>query len=251
MDTISVKQETIKITEFLKKIFEKTGKKNAVIAWSGGIDSTTSLFLLAKVLPLENITVLHLPFEISHDGEFAVIAEVLNTPPSQFHIVSIRQMVEVAKANLDIDDPIRLGNVMARMRMIVIYDYAKKMDALVCGTENKTEELLGYFTRFGDAASDIEPIRHLFKTQVYALAKELGVPETFITRSPSAELWKGQTDEGEFGFTYQQADEILFRYFVKKMSIQKIEQEGFKNVEKIIGLVIRNAFKHEVPYSLS
>ncbi len=250
MLTINSKQEATKITEFLKKTFEKSGKKNAVVAWSGGIDSTVSLFLLSKALPVKNITVLHLPFEVSHSSEFTDIAHILNISPSQFHTVPIRKMVEAAKANLDINDSVRLGNVMARMRMIVIYDYAKKLDALVCGTENKTEELLGYFTRFGDAASDIEPIRHLFKAQVYALAKELGVPETFITRSPSAELWEGQTDEGEFGFTYREADEILFRYFEQKMSIKEIEQKGFENTKKIIELVIRNAFKHEVPYSL-
>ncbi len=250
MYTINLKQEITSIAEFLKKTFEKTGKKNAVLAWSGGIDSTTSLFLLAKALPIKNITVLHLPFETSHEEEFADIAEMLTISPSQFHTVSIRHMVETTKANLNVEDPIRLGNVMARMRMIVIYDCAKKLDALVCGTENKTEELLGYFTRFGDAASDIEPIRHLYKAQVYALANELGVPKTFIRRSPSAELWEGQTDEGEFGFTYAEADEILFRYFEQKMSIKEIEQTGFKNAEKIIALVKRNAFKHEVPYSL-
>lgn len=162
---------------------------------------------------------------------------------------------------------IRLGNIIARVRMIILFDLAKKHSALVCGTENKSERLLGYFTRFGDAASDIEPIAHLYKTQVYQLAEYLKLPQKIIDVKPTAGLWKNQTDEGEFGFTYEEADQVLHLYFNKKISsspvilsderseeskdlIKRIKKHGFKNVEKIIKRFLENKFKQEVPYSV-
>jgi NAD+ synthase len=139
---------------------------------------------------------------------------------------------------------------MARSRMIILFDLAKKNHALVCGTENKSENLLGYFTRFGDAASDIEPISHLFKTQVRELAEFLELPQEIINQPPSAGLWGGQTDEKQFGFSYEEADQVLYLYFEKKYSFDKIKSLGFKYVEKIIDLVNANSFKHQVPYVL-
>lgn len=250
MDTFNTGQEITRITHFLKSVFSKTGKKNGVIAWSGGIDSTVCLYLLARSVSVKNISILHLPFEASHAGDFKQMADKLEVPTAQFHTISIQSIVNGINNNLQINDPVRLGNVMARVRMVIVYDYAKKCDALVCGTENRTEDLLGYFTRFGDEASDIEPIRHLFKTQVYALARELVIPETIIKKSPSAELWKGQTDEGDFGFAYAEADEVLHRYYDKKMSVSEIERKGFVNAKQIISRTKSNAFKHKVPYSL-
>ena len=135
--------------------------------------------------------------------------------------------------------------------MIVLFDLAKKVNGLVCGTENKSENLLGYFTRFGDQASDIEPIAHLYKTQVYELAKYLKVPEAIIKQSPTAGLWQGQTDEGEFGFTYEEADQVLHLYFDQHQSVEKIEQRGLKNAKAIIERVKQNGFKHQVPYHLA
>jgi NAD+ synthase len=109
---------------------------------------------------------------------------------------------------------------------------------------------LGYFTRFGDEASDIEPIRHLYKTQVYELAKYLNAPRSIIQKNPSANLWEGQTDEAQFEFTYAEADPVLSLYFDKKISVQEIEKQGFKNANKIIEFTNKNSFKHNVPYSL-
>ena len=127
---------------------------------------------------------------------------------------------------------------------------AKQLNCLVLGTENKTEYLLGYFTRFGDEASDIEPIQHLYKTQVYELAKYLKVPEEIIKATPSAGLWSGQTDEGEFGFSYQEADPVLYLYFEKKQTVEEIKKLGCKKAQKIIDFALQNSFKHEVPYTL-
>ena len=118
------------------------------------------------------------------------------------------------------------------------------------GTENKSENLLSYFTRYGDQASDIEPIEHLYKTQVLKLAKHLGVPENLINQAPTAGLWQGQTDEGQFGFTYEEADQVLFLHLEKHVSVEELETQGFNNTKKILSWREKNLFKHNVPYVL-
>lgn len=242
--------EVLSITSFLKKTLADTQKKKVVINWSGGIDSTVSLYLLAKVLPTEAITVLHLPYEQSFEDEFLPIADYMKMTKAQFHVISIKPMVEPIQSTLKVSDPFRLGNIMARVRMVVAYDYAKKLGALVCGTENRTEHLLGYFTRFGDEASDMELIQHVYKTNVFALGAQLRIPNNILEATPSAGLWSGQTDEGEFGFSYTEADEVLSRYYDDKKTADEIVSEGFLNAKRILEFSKKNSFKHEVPYVL-
>lgn len=243
-----VKKEVI---AFMKDRFSRAGINRSVIAWSGGIDSTVSLYLLSHVLPTENITILHLPYTTSYANDFKEIQSALGFKDEQFHVISIQSSVDELCKTRSVQDALRKGNIMARTRMIILYDVAKELEALVCGTENRTEDLLGYFTRFGDQASDIEPIQHLYKTEVFSLAKELGIPNTFITRAPTAGLWSGQTDEGEFGFSYKEADEVLSRYHDDNAAVSDMEKEGLTNASKIIALAKKNAFKHEVPYSIA
>jgi NAD+ synthetase len=138
---------------------------------------------------------------------------------------------------------LRLANITARIRMMILFDQAKKHDALVIGTENKSESMLGYFTRFGDSASDLEPITHLFKTQVIQLAKYLNLPESIITKkAPSADLWPGQTDQTELGFSYAEADPILEQISLGKNPSGNLAQ-------KVIAQVNRSGFKQQVPYT--
>lgn len=148
------------------------------------------------------------------------------------------------------EDTIRMGNIMARMRMMYLYDYAKFLGALVVGTENKSEYYLGYFTRFGDEASDIEPIRSLYKTQVWEMAKYLGVPQQIIDKAPSANLWEGQSDEGEFGFSYADADRVLYHYFEEGLPKEGIVALGLSEqvVDAVLKYVEKNDFKHKVPF---
>ncbi len=146
-------------------------------------------------------------------------------------------------------EKVRVGNIMARIRMILLYDLAKKHNALVCGTENKSEFLLGYFTRFGDEASDFEPIQHLYKTQVFQLASFLNVPKNIIQQVPTAGLWRNQTDEKEFGFTYKEADQVLFYYYDQKLKLEEIKGMGFKNAATIINFALKNSYKHRTPYT--
>lgn len=249
---IDSKTEKNKISKFIKKTLQKQGFGKVVLGLSGGIDSTTNLYLLKEALPVENIFVLHLPYFDSSFIRIKQIVKDVKISEKNFFIFPIKKPVDEMIKLLKIDqkDRIRIGNVMVRTRMIALYDFAKKYQALVCGTENKSEHLLGYFTRFGDEASDFEPIRHLYKTQVYKLAGYLKVPKGIIKLKPTAGLWQNQTDEDEFGFSYKEADKVLYWYFDQKLSIEKIKAKGFQNAEKIINFALKNQFKHQTPYSL-
>jgi NAD+ synthase len=249
---INIELENKKIVQFIKNTFSKQKIGNAVIGLSGGIDSATSLTLLAQSLPIRNIFVYHLPyFDDKENPEVLGLIKMLKLD-SQYETISIKESVDNITKELNVPkkDLLRKGNIMARVRMITLFDLAKKKQALVVGTENRSEHLLGYYTRFGDAASDIEPIMHLYKTQVYEMAKYLKIPDSIILKHPSAGLWGDQTDEKEFGFTYKQADQALCLYFDKNLSIAEIEKQGLLNAKKIIEFAKKNSYKHHVPYSI-
>ncbi len=248
---IDPQQEKKNIVTFLQEVFAKQRIENAVIGLSGGIDSTVSFYLLKEVLAPENIFVAHLYYDSPVFPLFEEILDRCKIPDENRYLRSIKEPVDTTVKLLAAeDDPMRKGNIAARMRMIALFDLAKKHNALVCGTENKSENLLGYFTRFGDQASDIEPIEHLYKTQIYQLAKYLGIPDGIVRQHPTAGLWLGQTDEGEFGFTYEEADAVLSLTFEKKLSIEELEKRGLSNAKKILDWHKRNLFKHNTPYVL-
>jgi NAD+ synthase len=240
---INPKSEKEKIINFLKKTLEEQKIDKIVLGLSGGVDSTTILYLLKEFLAEKNIYVVQIDYYLQKKV-------LLPIKSVNFIFSPIKKMVDLTAEKLEIKDPVRFGNIMARTRMMVLFDFAKKLNALVCGTENKSERLLGYFTRFGDSASDIEPISHLYKTQIYQLAKYLQVPKEIINQSPSAGLWDGQTDEGEFGFSYLEADQVLHLYYDEKITLKEILKQGFKNAEKIIKRSFDNQFKLKTPYTL-
>lgn len=232
-----------RIIHFLKDIYK--GKK-AVIAVSGGIDSAVSLTLLARAIGSDSITALLLPYGDQSVEDSRLVCEFNNL--QNVKVINIEPTVDIICQTLKCEDNIRRGNIMARVRMIVVYDFAKKLNALVCGTENRSEKHLAYFTRFGDEASDVEPILHLYKKQVRKLARQLGIPEKIITKAPSAELWEDQTDESELGFTYEEADTVIEYYLDKNQAkIDKVSKAVFDKVTKRIK---ENRFKHKVPYTL-
>ena len=252
MTPIDSKTVSEQLTDFLKTSFQKAGFSNAVLALSGGLDSTTSCILAVRALGADHVYPLLLPYgslSTQETLDAMSVIEMLKISPTHVARVDIKTVLDPLIAKEFGMDNIRKGNLMARARMMILFDHAKKHNALVVGTENKSEHLLGYFTRFGDEASDIEPLRNLYKTQVYDLAKHLGVPQAILTKKPTAGLWEGQTDEGELGFTYKDADEILFLSFDEKKSVDEIVAAGFSKdiVDRVLSRVRANDFKHHLP----
>ena len=191
----------------MREVAHAAGRGRLIIGLSGGIDSAVALGIAVRAVGAHDVTAVRLPSrhtEQVHLDDAAATAAAVGLPDENLLTVSIEPILAgLAEARPDVaGSDIRFGNASARSRMIVIYDLAQALHALVVGTENRTENLLGYFTRFGDAASDIEPITDLYKTEVRAAARVLGLPEAVITKHPTAGLWGGQTDEDELGFTY-------------------------------------------------
>ncbi len=245
---INPQEEINKITSFLKFTLSEQKIDHLIIGVSGGIDSATSLALALRVLNSSQITAVHLPYFDEVDPDIKILSKEFDI---KIEVKSIKKMTDALIEDLKVphDDNLRRGNIMARARMITLFDLAKNENALVLGTENRSEYHLGYFTRFGDAASDIEPLEHLYKTQVYEIAKVLEVPSSIIEKSPSANLWATQTDEGEFGFSYRQADPVLFLFYDKKNPLWTIENM-IPGAKKIVEFAQKSQFKHKVPYHL-
>ncbi len=244
--------EINRITTWIQTTLQKTGKPNMIIGVSGGIDSAVSLTLCVKALGSNTVFPILLPYGDQDILDNMEICRHNLIPSKNIQVINIQEAADRLVSQLGIPeyDRVRKGNIMARLRMIILFDQAKKLDALVCGTENKSEKYLGYYTRFGDGASDLEPIQHLYKTQVWALAKEFGVPQHLIDKVPTAGLWQDQTDEKELGFSYQEADMVLRQYIDQNKKAKEIEGVSNEIVEKIIKQIESQRFKQEVPYHL-
>jgi NAD+ synthase len=222
---------SIREVEFIKRVFKREKINKAVIAVSGGIDSGLALVLTVKALGAQNVFSLELPYGSQSTELSDQILDFVKLPPENRKVINIQSAVGI----YSVKEKARAGNIMARVRMIYIYDLAKQFNALVVGTENKSEKQLGYYTRFGDEAGDILPLAHLYKTQVISLAKELGLPSMIINQPATAGLWPGQTDERELGFSYELADQVL--------------QGEIKNI-KVTQRLRQVDFKKRVPYTL-
>jgi NAD+ synthase len=230
MKAINPEKVARQLIDFVKKSFAREGYTEALVGVSGGVDSAVSLTLAVCALGANHVHPVMLPYSVLNNEEtkdVEMLITKLKISSGNSIRINIQPFVDAVVSWDPAMDALRRGNIMARMRMVVLYDLSKKLNAFVVGTENKTEHLLGYYTRFGDEASDIEPLRHLYKTQVYDLAAYLDIPKKIFQKPPTAGLWKGQTDEGEFGFTYQEADEILLLYADKHLSKQTILKRGY------------------------
>lgn len=239
------------LTDFIRNETDRIGIKKAVIGLSGGVDSSVSAFLAAKALGSENVTGVMMPYKSSSKSSLTDAKKVVKSLGIKSKKIEITPMVDAYTENSGIKKftPKRLGNIMARMRMIVLYDLSAMLDALVIGTGNKTEAMLGYTTIYGDNACAINPLGDLYKSQVWELAKYLGVPESIINKPPSADLWEGQTDEAEMGVRYKDVDRYLFYRYDEKMTEEELMKRGFTEdyINRIDSMVERNKFKRSLP----
>ena len=237
------------LTGFIKSEVTRVGYSRAIINLSGGLDSALSCALAVKALGAENVFALRLPYRTSSPDSLTHAQLMIDQFKIQSETIDITEMVDpLIRRDSNIKN-VRKGNIMARARMIVLYDQSEVFKALPIGTSNKTEILLGYSTQWGDAASAINPIGDLYNTQVRQLSRALNIPAPIIDKAPSADLWEGQTDEGELGFTYEEVDKLLYLLVDQRYSPQEAMEVGFdeKFVAAVTARVRRNQFKRMQP----
>ena len=241
------------VVAFIREQMAQTGFERLVIGLSGGVDSGTVAFLAARAIGAENLLAVRMPYRTSSEASETDAMRVVDALGCRTELVDITPMVEPMLELIHDDDPgalnVRRGNVMARQRMIVLYDRSAAEDALVIGTSNKTEGLLGYGTLHGDMAAALAPIGDLYKSQLRAVARELGVPEEVVSKPPSADLWPGQTDEGELGRSYESLDRALYALVDRRWSVDRCVAAGLPRelVEWVEGRVARMEFKRQLP----
>jgi NAD+ synthase len=244
-------EKTIKeLTGFIKSELEKTGLSKAVIGLSGGIDSAVAAYLTAKAIGKENLLGILMPYRTSSEASITDAMSVVNGLGIRHKIFEITEMADAYFGKLDgVVSGVRRGNVMARCRMIILYDNSASENAIVIGTGNKTEALLGYTTLYGDSACGINPVGDLYKTQLREVAGYLNIPESIIKKKPSADLWEGQTDEGEMGITYEMVDKYLFAKYEENKRHNELMEAGFDSdfIEKVNSMIKKNEFKRKLP----
>lgn len=246
----NMKNTTSKIVNFIQETFKEKGFTKAIIGISGGIDSAVVVKLLVLTLGKDNVIALSLPYGVQKDiNDIKLVADYLGIPLEELNIkTAVNTLMDTLNYQSIISGPfgIGVGNLKARTRMIMLYDLSAYNNALVVGTSNRTELELGYFTHYGDGACALEPIGHLYKTEVFQLAKHLKIPEVIISKAPSAGLWDAQTDEEELGYTYDEIDrtlDIINIYNVKK-------GQGIGTTKQFLNIMRRiekNKFKSELP----
>jgi len=247
--TINTGLAQVILTGFIRTEITRAGFTRAVVGLSGGVDSALSCALAAEALGPENVLALRMPYKDSSPASMEHAGMVLEQFKVKSETVDVTPMADPLIESAGEMDRVRLGNVLARMRMIVLYDRSAAFRGLVVGTSNKTEILLGYSTLYGDSACAINPLGDLYKTQLRQLARAVGIPAVIIDKPPSADLWANQTDEGELGFTYEEVDRLLYLLVDQRYSPEECVGAGFerKFVGEVVERVRRNQFKRMLP----
>jgi NAD+ synthase len=237
------------LTGFIRSEINRVGISHALVGLSGGVDSALSCYLAAEALGPQNVLALRMPYKSSSPESLEHAQLVIDALGVQSLTVPITEMADPLFERFPEADAVRRGNVMARLRMIVLYDQSVAFRGLVVGTGNKTEILLGYTTLFGDSACALNPVGDLYKTQVRQLSRAIGVPEVIVSKAPTADLWLGQTDEGELGFTYAEVDQLLYLLVDQRYNPDECIAAGFdeKFVHAVVERVRRNHFKRILP----
>jgi len=247
--TIDTGKVTDYLCTFLWDELQRAGKRAFVVGLSGGLDSVTATYLAVRAVGKEHVVAIVMPYRTRSASSTKDARRVAETLGIQSVVVDISPMVDSYFKRFPEADKIRRGNAMARARMIVLYDQSVVYDALVLGTGNKTERLLGYTTIWGDMACAASPLGDLYKTQVRQLARSLGVPASIIKKPPSADLWAGQTDEGELGFAYADVDRLLHHMIDEGCDEQKLRTMGFSGdfIERVRQRIDATEFKRRMP----
>ena len=245
------------IVGFIRAQMEQTGFTRIVLGLSGGVDSAVTAFLAVRAVGADNVLAVRMPFRTSSPESEADAMRVVETLGCRTERVDITPMVDPMLELVGEPDAqpagdalnVRRGNVMARQRMIVVYDRSAEFEALVAGTSNKTEALLGYGTLHGDMAAAFAPIGDLYKTQLRGVAAHLGVPPSILAKAPSADLWPGQTDEDELGHSYDLLDRTLFALVDRRWTVDRCVRAGLARdlVDWVARRVSATEFKRQLP----
>ena len=237
------------LVAFIRNEVRKVGLERVVVGLSGGVDSSLSAMLAAEALGAAQVLGIMMPYRTSSAESLEHARLVVEASGIRSETVEITPQIDAYFAAFPDADPKRRGNKMARERMTILYDHSARWDALVAGTSNKTELLLGYGTLHGDMASALNPLGDLYKTQVWALSEAVGVPEVIITKQPSADLWTGQTDEAELGFSYREVDELLYLMVDQRYGRAELIDTGFtpEFIDDIARRIQFSQFKRRLP----
>ncbi|MNK62217.1 NH(3)-dependent NAD(+) synthetase [compost metagenome] len=237
------------LAHFIREEVTKTGFSKVVLGLSGGIDSALAAYLAVRALGPENVHVIGMPYKTSNPESMVHAKLCADALGLDFVVEEITPMADAYFDRHPELSAHRRGNIMARQRMIVLFDASAALPALVLGTSNKTELLLGYGTLHGDLASALNPLGDLYKTQVRQLSRHLGVPEPIITKPPSADLFEGQTDEADLGYTYEEVDRLLHVLVDERLTDAQIVELGFDAamLDSVKGRIRRNHFKRKPP----
>ncbi|MFH1185315.1 MAG: NAD+ synthase [Chloroflexota bacterium] len=237
------------LTGFIRSEITRAGYSRALVGLSGGLDSAVSCALAAEALGPGNVLAVRLPYRTSSPDSLddaTIVAEQLGVP---LETIEITGMVEPLLERDPKIPNVRKGNILARARMLVLYDQSEVWNGLVVGTSNKTEILLGYTTLWGDMAAAINPLGDLYKTQLRQLARAMDIPPSVLSKPPSADLWVGQTDEAEMGLRYDEVDKLLYMLVDQRCTPEDCVEAGFDRayVDKVMLRVRRNHFKRLMP----
>ena len=227
------------VEQMIRYAYWNSGCTGIVIGLSGGVDSAVAAAFCCRAIGADKVLALSLPSAVSSTADREDAAALCTQLGMKHRVISIEPMLAAFKTMPEFaESRYLLGNLMARIRMTILYYHANRDHRLVCGTSNRSEYMLGYCTKYGDNAADFQPLVHLYKTQVYEMALEMEIPEPIITKTPSAGLWEGQSDEGEIGLSYAMIDQSL-------MSLEEREWTATTPTEeKVLALVKKSAHKH-------